>query len=138
MPEKKEQNKFTIQFNAADPSHRQVADVLNRQGRRKAQFLVNAVQHYLHCPETPDIPQAEPTDTRVIEELVRRILEEQGKTVPTARETENGRPAFPRSESVRCDGAEELLGEKGWRLSPIRWRRSGKSENFVLERKKSY
>lgn len=113
MPKKKEQNKFTIQFNAADPSHRQVVDVLNRQGRRKAQFLVNAVQHYLHCPETPDIPQAEPTDTRVIEELVRRILEEQGKTVPTARETENGRPAFPRSESVRCDDAEELLGEKG-------------------------
>ena len=88
MPEKKEQNKFTIQFNAADPSHRQVADVLNRQGRRKAQFLVNAVQHYLHCPETPDIPQAEPTDTRVIEELVRRILEEQGKTVPRPGETE--------------------------------------------------
>ena len=39
MPEKKEQNKFTIQFNAADPSHRQVADVLNRQGRRKAQRM---------------------------------------------------------------------------------------------------
>ena len=50
MAEKKEQNKFTIQFNAADPSHRQVADLLNQQGRRKAQFLVNAVQHYLHCP----------------------------------------------------------------------------------------
>ena len=28
MAEKKEQNKFTIQFNAADPSHRQVADLL--------------------------------------------------------------------------------------------------------------
>ena len=37
MPEKKEQNKFTIQFNPADPAHRQTIDILNQQGRRKAQ-----------------------------------------------------------------------------------------------------
>ena len=125
MPEKKEQNKFTIQFNAADPSHRQVADVLNRQGRRKAQFLVNAVQHYLHCPETPDIPQAEPTDTRVIEELVRRILE-------------MGVRPFRVQKASAAMTRRNCWEKKGWRLSPIRWRRSGKSENFVLERKKSY
>ena len=65
MPEKKEQNKFTIQFSLADPAHRQVIDILNQQGRRKAQFLVNAVQHYLHCPETPDIPQAASLDLQL-------------------------------------------------------------------------
>lgn len=80
MAEKKEQNKFTIQFNAADPSHRQVADLLNQQGRRKAQFLVNAVQHYLHCPETPDIPQPAPVDIHTIEDIDPAVCRRAEKT----------------------------------------------------------
>ena len=55
MAEKKSLYRFTIGFNPGDPSHRQVAELLNRQGRRKAQFLVNAILHYIHCPETPEI-----------------------------------------------------------------------------------
>ena len=43
MGEKKDSFRFTVQFNAGDPSHQQVAAILNEQGRRKAQFLVNAV-----------------------------------------------------------------------------------------------
>mgnify|MGYP004668568575 CR=1 FL=1 len=53
MGEKKDSFRFTVQFNAGDPSHQQVAAILNEQGRRKAQFLVNAVTHYMNCPE-PD------------------------------------------------------------------------------------
>lgn len=45
MGEKKDSFRFTVQFNAGDPSHQQVAAILNEQGRRKAQFLVNAVTH---------------------------------------------------------------------------------------------
>ena len=45
MREKKDPYKFTIQFNPSDPTHQQTAVLLNRQGRRKAQFLVNAVMH---------------------------------------------------------------------------------------------
>lgn len=45
MTAKKDPYKFTIQFNPADPTHLQTAALLNRQGRRKAQFLVNAVKH---------------------------------------------------------------------------------------------
>ena len=83
MPEKKAPARFTIQFHEGDPAHQQVAEILNRQGRRKAQFLVNAVQHYLHCPETPDIPQEAPeTDVQEIERIVRRILSERNSAVP--------------------------------------------------------
>lgn len=83
MPEKKLPARFTIQFNEGDPAHQQVAKILNRQGRRKAQFLVNAVQHYLHCPETPDIPQETPgADIQEIERIVRRILSERNSAVP--------------------------------------------------------
>lgn len=113
MPEKKEQNKFTIQFNSADPAHQQVTDILNQQGRRKAQFLVNAVQHYLHCPETPDIPQATPMDINAIEHIVRRILEEQNKPVPAKQEAVKGHIRRPKTESVHYDEATELLGEDG-------------------------
>ena len=78
---KKDLYKFTIQFSEGDPLHQQTAAILNQQGRRKAQFLVNAVMHYLHCKETPDIPQSAPVDVDAIEAIVRRIMEEEkGKT----------------------------------------------------------
>lgn len=73
---KKYENKFTIQFNAADPAHQQIIKVLNQQGRKKAQFLVNAIQHYIHCPETPEIPQSYSPDMNMIEAIVLRILNE--------------------------------------------------------------
>ena len=72
---KKDLYKFTIQFSEGDPLHQQTAAILNQQGRRKAQFLVNAVMHYLHCKETPDIPQSAPVDVDAIEAIVRRIME---------------------------------------------------------------
>ena len=57
MPQKKDIGKFTIQFNPIDPCHQRVIELLNSQGRRKAQFIANAITHYIHCSQTPDIPQ---------------------------------------------------------------------------------
>ena len=102
---KKDPNKFTILFNGADPLHQQVVDMLNQQGRRKAQFVVNAVQHYLHCSETPDIPQSAPADTVAIETIVRRIMEEQSKWKPDKR-------TF-KSEQIDFGDAADTLGEEG-------------------------
>lgn len=82
MAEKKSLYRFTIGFNPGDPAHRQVAELLNRQGRRKAQFLVNAILHYIHCSETPEIPETAEPPTGMgraeMEALVVRILEERG------------------------------------------------------------
>ena len=109
MAEKKKQNKFTIQFNPGDPAHRQVIEILNQQGRRKAQFIVNAVQHYLHCPETPEIPQIPPTDIEAIEVIVRRIMEEQNK-----RDTESNTIIHSQqSENIQCDENVSFLGQDG-------------------------
>jgi hypothetical protein len=82
MAEKRIPYRFTIGFSPGDPAHQTVADLLNQQGRRKAQFLVNAVLHYIHCPETPEIPevQIQPAQvdlTDIIEQVV-DILKEQG------------------------------------------------------------
>ncbi len=113
---KKEDNKFTIQFNPADPQHAQTIAILNQQGRRKAQFITNAVMHYLHCSNTPEIPQAVPIDTAAIETVVRRIMEEQGKSLSVSKkETAKDEPqrSKPKTESIRYDEAAELLGEDG-------------------------
>lgn len=55
MSGKKDPGKFTIRFNSVDPQQREVIDLLNQQKRFKAQFLTNAVLHYVHCFQTGDI-----------------------------------------------------------------------------------
>lgn len=57
MSQKKVICRFTIQFNPADPCHQKVIELLNSQGRSKAQFIANAITHYIHCSQTPNIPQ---------------------------------------------------------------------------------
>lgn len=111
---KKDPNKFTVLFNDADPQHKQVVEILNRQGRRKAQFLVNTVQHYLHCKETPDIPQSVPTDTAAIEAVVRRILLEGSDHTGADNKTKQNTVApVAVIEQPAFDEAADLLGEEG-------------------------
>lgn len=109
---KKDLYKFTIQFSSGDPQHQQTAEILNQQGRRKAQFLVNAVMHYLHCSETPNIPQPAPVDTAVIETIVRRIMSEQiGEEPQTPKPAER---KISKSKDITFDQDEaDMLGEDG-------------------------
>lgn len=53
MGDKKDPGKFTIRFNIADPQQQAVAELLNRQGRYKAQFITNAVMLYVHAAPAP-------------------------------------------------------------------------------------
>ena len=70
MAEKRNPGRFTIQFDLGDPQHGQVAQILEGQGRYKARFIANAVMHYLHCSETPDIPQSAPIDRKMLETII--------------------------------------------------------------------
>lgn len=55
MKEKKDRERFSIKFNENDPVHDAVIRLLEKQGSHsKAQFIVNAVLHYINCPESPD------------------------------------------------------------------------------------
>lgn len=111
MPEKRIPYRFTIGFSPGDPAHQAVADLLNQQGRRKAQFLVNAVLHYIHCPETPEIPevQAHPAqvDLNDITEQVVSILKEQGyfKEVAPALGREQGQGSLELPTDSLLDAA---------------------------------
>ncbi len=46
MSDKKSLNRFTIQFNTRDSTHQKVIEILNLQGRKKAQYIVNAILSY--------------------------------------------------------------------------------------------
>jgi len=82
MGDKTVETRFTIQFSKTDPSHLQVAAILNRQGRRsKAQYLVNAVLHYEIFSETANILCKESLDIKAIEAIVYRILKDHNKSL---------------------------------------------------------
>ena len=53
--EKRHAGRFCIQFNTADTRHAQVVELLETQGRRKAQFIAEAVLHYINCGESSEI-----------------------------------------------------------------------------------
>ena len=79
MTEKKERERFSIKFNGKDKSHELVIELLENQPPRcKAQFIVNAVLHYINCPETPDMFPAQPVDKESIRSIVLEILKQQG------------------------------------------------------------
>jgi len=44
---KKDNNRYTIRFNPADPRHQRAMDVLESAGRRKASLIADAVCEYL-------------------------------------------------------------------------------------------
>lgn len=79
MAEKKERERFSIKFNEKDKSHKLVIELLENQPPRcKAQFIVNAVLHYINCPETPDTFPLPPVDKESIRSIVLEILKQQG------------------------------------------------------------
>ena len=113
MSEKKEPGKFTIKFNIMDPAHRQVINALEPMGRTKAQFIANAVLHYLHCSQTPDIPHPASADYIAVEAIVRRILDERLQEPPAQAQKQNAKKKIRKSEDIRLEDAESILGEDG-------------------------
>jgi len=115
------ETRFTIQFSRTDPSHIRVAEILNRQGRRsKAQYIVNAVQHYENCGETPDTRRTSELDIKAIETVVNRILrdrEENGldKTNDNT-QSDKVKKSIPDIEEISYDDALETLGENGFNV----------------------
>lgn len=70
MDIKKDPGKFTIRFCMTDPRQRRAVEELNAQGHLKAQFLTNAILHYVGSENGSCVPsRAE------LEAIVRSILE---------------------------------------------------------------
>lgn len=114
MAGKKDRSRFSIKFNERDPSHESVIRLLEQQPpHSKAQFIVNAILHYVHCPETPDITQvqsaapAPAVDRALIEKIVSEILLQQGIVRTTPEKTEEQK-AYANTETIQIK--EEIAG----------------------------
>lgn len=112
MGAKKDEYRFTIQFSSEDSRHLQVAGILNRQGRRKAQYLVNAVLCYENGMD--GAAQEQPPNYHAIEAIVNQILA--GKVLS---DTQPAKPPAPpkrnvsKSEEITFEDAADILGEDG-------------------------
>ena len=71
--EKKNPYVTTIGFNRKDPNHVRVAEFLNKMGRGKAQYIVNAVMAYQNEEKTKD---GFNLDYREIRKVIQEIMEE--------------------------------------------------------------
>ena len=72
MDAKKDPGKFTIRFCISDPRQMKAVDELNAQGRLKAQFLTNAILHYVEGTAT--LPPQEELES-ILERLMKRMLD---------------------------------------------------------------
>jgi len=77
MISKKAHTRFTVQFNQTDPSHLKVADILNNQKKHgKAQYIVDAVIHYIGCGLAEPATHQIKLDEKQIELIVKRLLQD--------------------------------------------------------------
>ena len=114
MAEKKERGRFSIKFNENDPSHAAVIELLEKQGpHSKAQFIANAILHYVHCTEMPDIHPVQAVDKAAIEEIVMEILKRQdaGKHGMKTEDVAQKRP------KIKPESMEQAVGETGGYVS---------------------
>ena len=86
---KKDNTRFTIRFNPADPRHQRVMDVLESAGRRKASLIADAVCEYLvrHGGVEPSaiITYSSPP----LAELGNEVLKEQKTSCPATEHHDN-------------------------------------------------
>ena len=52
---KKNPYRFNLQFDQNDVNHQEAVDMLTAEGRKAAQFIVNAVLHYKYCENAAKI-----------------------------------------------------------------------------------
>lgn len=110
MASKKLPGRFTLQFNSADPHQKTVIDILNQQGRSKAQFITSAVLHYINCTEAPEYHAPAPAfNVEELELLVADIISkksglslmpEEGRRMPEELPSEMATKPFIYGDSI--------------------------------------
>ena len=75
MGVKKNRERFSIKFNENDPAHDEVIRLLEKQGAHgKAQFIANAVLHYVHCTQNYDAALSHVVERETVEKIIRELL----------------------------------------------------------------
>lgn len=75
MSEKKKPGRFTLQFNMEDPQQRMASELLEQQGRHKAQFIASAILSYIQHPSQGHGGDPPPIDEATLERMLLAIME---------------------------------------------------------------
>lgn len=109
MSEKKAPGRFTLQFNLKDPQQRAVSELLEQQGRHKAQFITSAILRYIQYPNPQEHDSRQPAmDETALERMLSSFLEKH--PLFTAAPADN-------VPQVRESPAQESSGTKVWNSS---------------------
>ena len=92
MGDKKKPGRFTLQFNQEDPQQRMVSELLEQQGRHKAQFITSAILSYIQCPSQGRDGGPSAIDEAALERMLLSIMEKNPRFAAAASDN------FPKSE----------------------------------------
>jgi len=88
-----------LQFNEYDFRHRKVLEILRQRPRSKTELVVNAILHYVSCPEA-----SEDFNKDTIRKLIREVLLEMAADgslqVDTTEATQPSQAAVPEIEDL--------------------------------------
>lgn len=106
MGGKKQPGRFTLQFNVEDPQQKTVSELLEQQGRHKAQFITSAVLQYMQ-PVMPNASTVDPltSDKDMLLRMLLSIIEKnpQFTGTPSDGQARKGKPS-----------EQAAPGTKGW------------------------
>ena len=75
MSKKKKPGRFTLQFNMEDPQQRMASELLEQQGRHKAQFIATAILSYIQRPSQGHDSGPPAIDEAALERMLLAIME---------------------------------------------------------------
>lgn len=107
MGEKKAPGRFTIHFNLKDPQQRRVSELLEQQGRHKAQFLTSAVLFYIqerqrHSETPAGISEA------ALEQMMLSILKKHPQLMTAEQESKQTSVKPPSEAQTEADNGAAL------------------------------
>lgn len=107
MGDKKKPGRFTLQFNQEDPWQRMVSELLEQQGRHKAQFITSAILTYTQCPPQGDEGTPSAIDEAALERMMFSIMEKNSRFAaqPSGKPLETKKPLAPANPSKEPWGA---------------------------------
>ena len=111
MGEKKKPGRFTLQFNMEDPQQRMASELLEQQGRHKAQFIASAVLSYIQHPPQGHGGDPPPIDEAALERMLLAIMEKHPRFAGTAPGEPPGAEVPPASATSGKRSWEDAMGK---------------------------
>lgn len=116
MVEKKQPGRFTLQFNLKDPQQQTVSELLEQQGRHKAQFITSSVLLYIQCSKPQGHNEGPPAIDEVeLEQILLSIMEKNPRFAAAAPSDPPGAEDPPAQTTPAARPWEKPIGDDALR-----------------------